>query len=202
MSFFLKYKGFTLIEALVVIGIIGILSSFTFLNYRTSQKEFMLERAAYKLVQDLRFVQRKSMESATIPSTNFSPPGGYGIYINVDEPNHYILFADCDSDKKYSTSSTPCAGKSELIEDVQIEKGVKISKLCFFLPQNPTPSQCSPSSDNISQINYPYIIFIPPEPITGILGGDEAEITLSLENDPNKSKVIFVGFSGLIYIKQ
>jgi len=186
--YFLKNKGFTLIEILIVISIIVILSIFVFVNYRTGQRELALERATNKLVQDLRYIQKMALELTVVPGTDIAPSGGYGIYIDIQSPTQYILFADCDKNREYTTNENVCGGqRPELIETVQLEREVEISEICFN-------SKC----DNIER---PYIIYLPPDPITFIRGGDEARITLRLRENPNRTKTIFVGFLGVIYIE-
>jgi len=54
-------KGFTLMELLVVIAIIGILSLAILVNYRTGQKQYLLQQAANQLAQDIRLIENRAI---------------------------------------------------------------------------------------------------------------------------------------------
>jgi len=54
-------KGFTLMELLVVIAIIGILSLVILVNYRTGQKQYLLQQAANQLAQDIRLAINRAI---------------------------------------------------------------------------------------------------------------------------------------------
>lgn len=138
-SNFLKKNlgGFTLIELSIVVSIILILSTVVLANYSAGQKELALSRSIYKLAQDLRIAQELAMSTKDFGSPPSPPKGGYGIKFNVSEPNHYILFADCDADKNYDISGSAgqcfnadvAGGYPEKLEDISIEKNVKIYSL-------------------------------------------------------------------------
>lgn len=182
--------GFTLIELLIVIFIISLLSSVSFVYLRGGEKEFALSRSAQKLAQDLRKAQEWAMSAKemTGPSgEKVTPAGGYGIYLKtLPNPPYFeiIFFADCNDNKSFNLGKvcgTPPNKFSEKIEDLRLEPKVIISNL-------------SPSSPLT-------ITFKPPDPTVYIQGGDLAEITLSLEADPAKIKKIKVNKAGLIAIE-
>lgn len=60
----LNAKGFTLIELLLVVAILGIFSTLVSLRYNQMTAEQELDRAAYQLEQDIRQMQRLSMQQA------------------------------------------------------------------------------------------------------------------------------------------
>jgi len=133
-----KKNSFTLVELLVVTTIIFIFTVLTLFGFRTAEKQFALQSSVHKLAQDLRKAQEMAM--ATREFQEKVPKGGYGVYFDISEPEHYILFADFDGDYEFDESS-------EIIEDIKIEKGIRISSL---------------SSPTLS------IIFTPPDPIITI----------------------------------
>jgi len=129
--------GFTLVELLVVTGIILLLTALTLLNFRGVERQLALSRSVHKLAQDLRRAQEMAM--ATSEFQGSVPKGGYGVYFDISEPEHYILFADFDGEHDFD-------GSSEIVEDIKIEKGIRISSLSsptstlsiVFTPPDPT----------------------------------------------------------------
>lgn len=193
-------KGFTIVEILTVLVIISILSAIILANYSTGQKELALTRAANKLAQDLARAKEMAMsikdhkvgEDMPTPSH-----GGYGIFFDLDEPFHYILFADCNKNKIYDSNQkdkdrcydayNPETGSSffypELVEDIPLEKNVKISSL-------------SPLSSENSLV----ITFRPPNPDVNFNPDDVSIATITLSID-GKQKKVNIYKSGLIFVE-
>jgi len=89
-------RGFTLIELIVVMSIIGILLGLTSINLARSQQTASLTSAGEMLIADLRQQQLKSM----IGDTEGRPASdSYGIHF---DPNKYVLFHGTT----YSSSDT------------------------------------------------------------------------------------------------
>src|SRR4030042_1401624 len=74
-------KGFSLIEFVIVIGILGILVAFVLVIINSFQKERFLNASAEEIINSLRFPQSKTLASEQASS--------YGIYF---ENNKYALF--------------------------------------------------------------------------------------------------------------
>lgn len=165
-------KSFTLIELIVVTSIIILLSAIVFPNYRGIERQFALQRSAHKLAQDIRRAGEMAMSTREFEGE--IPKGGYGIHLSISWRTYYKLYAD-NGNGKYGS------GDSD-VEIINLEKGVYI--------QNISPSSLS-------------INFKPPIPtikITTEAGqkSTTAVITLSLESDPTKTKIIKVNSAGLI----
>ena len=166
-------NGFTLVELLVVIGIIAILTLILFVNYQPFKREFALQRAATKLAQDIR-----RMEGMAISSQSFSSCGSgykyqYGIFFKQSQPEEYNLFVDCNNNGDYDS------GIDKIIETIDLESGISILSLSS---------------------SFLRIVFSPPDPIVTIKpSASSAVITLSTSN--GQSKIIEVNKAGLIYVK-
>lgn len=159
-------KGFTLVEVLITIFIIALLSGIIFANYPQGNRQFLLQRTATKLAQDIRRVQQMAMSAATCSSIcplslcggacgATVPPGGYGIYFNSLSTGSYLLYADNNNDKKYTS------GSDTNLETINFENGINIINLTSDLSIN----------------------FQPPDPIVDIVGSinpQEADISLGL----------------------
>ena len=78
-------KSFTLIEILVVIGIVTILIGLAIPTYFLLQRESDLTNSTEELVNTLRLAQNKTLASEGASS--------YGIYFNLStSPHQYVLF--------------------------------------------------------------------------------------------------------------
>jgi prepilin-type N-terminal cleavage/methylation domain-containing protein len=184
-------RGFTIMEILVVMGIIVVLSALIFANFKASTKTLALQRATHKLSQDLKWVQKMALGAERVTKANILP-GRYGIYLNTSSPRQYIIFADCNDDDEFNDAKNCKAhpeGEAypEELEKVMIEEGVKLEKL--YLPKI---NQATSSLTVLFERTTLWVL---------IKLGNEAEITLALEDDPNSSSTIYINRAGLIGIK-
>lgn len=79
-------RGFTLVELLVVMGLVGVLMTLTFVNLIQPQRSASLSGTVDVLVADLRSQQLKAMAGDTLGAATTQ---AHGIYV---ESNQYILF--------------------------------------------------------------------------------------------------------------
>lgn len=177
-SSILKNKGFTLVELLVTISIMGILLGILIFNFPKGKQQLALQRSAHKILQDLKAVQESSMSAKAEECPGEVNARGFGAYFDQSSPNSYILFADCDNSHTYNYGD-----KNLKSPQVDLEKGIKISSL----------SPNSPLS----------VVFSPPSPTTYINGYTiyDAQLTISLESDVSKTKTIKINKAGLIEIE-
>lgn len=159
-----------------------ILSSVSFWGYDKRRKEINLQKETTILVAKAEEVKEMAMSSQYFHGD--LPKGGYGLYFINSDPNHYILFADCNDppNAQYDVVGTPCSGFPELIERMDFSEGVYISGL------------------SAPQIN---VTFKSPSPDVTINNGtvSEACITLGLRTHSAKQKTICFNKAGLIYVQ-
>lgn len=180
-------KSFTLTELLVSVFIISVMATILLANYRAGERLFALQNASHKLTQDFRRAQEMAMSARE--TDGVIPEGGYGLYFDIDQPHHYILFADQDGERDYDDPL-------ELVEDIEIDKKemVEIKNLIHY--------QCpSATCTNLS------VTFTPPDPEVTMKviwsGGSWTSVdwsTIELTNG-YKTQEIYINEYGLIHLK-
>lgn len=174
-------KGFTLIELLVVSGIVILLTALIIPGWRAGEGSLAIERAASKIEQDIRRAVELSQHAKWYACTPNPPEriAGYGIYFDVNIPQSYFIFADCNNNQKYDS------GTDGLVETIAVESPAKISS----------------ATQGAFQITI-----VPPDPtffIKNTSGGTitgNVEIILFLENS-SQTKTITINQKGVVSIQ-
>ena len=172
----MKKNGLTIIELLVVISIIGILTTILLVVSPSAKQGFSLPRSVAKLVQDIRRVQEKAVATKNIGG---SSPDGYGVYFDKNSaPDSYILFADKNDNQQWDS------GTDALIEQVSLEEDINVNNLIV----------------GAAPVNILNVVFTPPDPTVWINSATSVSSTVTLQLDvlPVESKSVFVNSSGLI----
>lgn len=176
-----KDKGYTMIELVLVMAMIIIMLGIFFVNYKSGTQNLALQRAANKLMGDIRRAQTLAGVDLGCGSHNYG--------INFDRTSskntQYNLFSDCNGNKSFNTSDT--------IEKVEIEKGVKICSITI----------------NSSSKSKTDLLFVPPDPfllVDGTRRDNSASFTslnivICLESDDTQTKTISVNRAGMIFIQ-
>lgn len=156
----MKVNGFTLVELLVVAGVVVFLLVITIPLYRVGESQSNLQRASHRLAQDIRRAQEMAVSAQEFQGQPV--PGGYGVHFEI-ALNSYILFADKTENQMYNAEA------GEKVEEAELEKGVKITGLSS-LPLD--------------------IVFAPPDPEVFITAGTgEASIELDLQGQKQRITV-------------
>jgi len=140
-------KGFSLIELLVVTGILTIITALMLANNNKFGGVILLENLAYDVALSMREAQVYGISVRQFGSGNFDV--GYGLHFDTVSTMSYSLFGDVDADGLWSVdeevSPSPYA----------IGRGYFISKLCA--PAGADIDTCT----SITQLD---IVFKRPEP--------------------------------------
>jgi prepilin-type N-terminal cleavage/methylation domain-containing protein len=119
-------RGFTFVEIIVVLAIVGIMSTVIIAQYRNFESSTILRNLAYDVALTIREAQVLAISTSNINSGNTYAGGGqnsYGVHfdlgVNVDR---YKLFVDIDGNNTYS-------GASELVKEVTINNGAKLETI-------------------------------------------------------------------------
>src|SRR4030042_4251546 len=95
-----KGAGFTMVEMLVVIFIIGIISSILIVNWRRNENQYQLQRAAYGLAQSIRKAQEMALNGSK--HTGVMPNKAYGVHF-YNGQNYYRIFSDQNNNNTYQS---------------------------------------------------------------------------------------------------
>ncbi|MFC1663736.1 hypothetical protein ACFL0A_01275 [Patescibacteria group bacterium] len=173
MKKFNNEKSFTIIELLVVMGLVVLLTSIILPDYRTGERQFALQESTHKLAQDLRKAQEQSMSMHQFNCSS-GKLKGYGIRFEQDRES-YSFRARCENGEILDIEE----------ENIFLGEGVKIKELKI-------------DENSINSIN---IFFYPPDPEIDFGGTNNAVIILCLKNDFNNTKTISINKAGLIAIE-
>ncbi len=168
-------RGFTLIEMLIVISIIGLLMSITAVSGTQSRRQFLLTTSQEQLRALIS--RAKALSVSTVLSRSQSICG-YGVHINAGESRAFIfrdlpLGSSCPGDNKYSLDNPG-------------------EKLSGFLNEM--------KLDNSLNFNSDFdVLFIPPDPST-ILNGDVnlTEVTIIISIPGGDGRKIKINNAGLV----
>ncbi|MFH1427723.1 MAG: prepilin-type N-terminal cleavage/methylation domain-containing protein [Patescibacteria group bacterium] len=121
--------GFTLLELLVSVSILGMITGISLMNYRGSTKSTALQLESHKIVGDLRKAQ--TMALGAIEFSGSVPLGGWGVSFTSGASEYYV-FADIDNDGVYDAVG-------ELLTTVLLENSITFSASgnITFTPPDP-----------------------------------------------------------------
>lgn len=108
--------GFTITEMIVVIAIVGLIAGLTLANYRTHERQLILESETQKIVSVLRQIQMMALSKPIVDSE--PPPGGYGFYWTA---NSYLTFGDINSDYQYNSDQDKIIQTFNLPSSISIQ---------------------------------------------------------------------------------
>lgn len=165
-------KAFTLVELLVVVGIISILTSSSIVYFRIGQKNYALQRSAQILASTIREAQEMAASAKRMGNIL---PKGYGVYLKTFPDQKIILFGDLNGNNTYQPQ--------EKIKEIDLEKGIEIYSIS---PNSPLNIVFKPPLATVLIENNPNI--------------SQAQIKIRVK-DGNFEKTIKVNRAGLIAIE-
>ena len=131
-----SYRGFSILEVLITLGIIGIITALILVKYGAFHSTTLLNSQVYELALDLREIQTYSVSArGNDGGSDFREE--YGLYFTTNQPNRYLLFLDDDQ----AEPAQYHAGE-EIGEPYVIDSRFAISRICI--------NNCSQNVDNLA----------------------------------------------------
>ena len=180
-------NGFTLIEAVVMLGVITAISSVVLVSFAGLSEGGALNRSARDLALSLRQAQNMAL-AVTQVSTSLGPkiPPATGIKL-IQNSTSYFTFADLNLDNKYTGENED----AKIGAHQNFVRGIKVKSL-------------TDGAGNARSIAY--VTFAAPEAavalsdVNGTKIGNQLTIELT-SGSGNTTKKIIIGTSGQISIK-
>jgi prepilin-type N-terminal cleavage/methylation domain-containing protein len=117
-------RGFTITELLVVLFIIGVMSTVVIAQYNNFDSISVLRNLAYEVALSVREAQVLTISTSNITNTGFANSGqnSYGIHF-VESSQTYTIFVDNDADDVFDTSP------NETVKSYTLSQGASITKV-------------------------------------------------------------------------
>lgn len=122
-------KGFTLVELVVVIGIMSAIMLLVVFNSRKFNEDIGLQTAAAEVSLGIRQAQifGVSIKQSAAGSADFSKP--YGVVFDLSNPTNFFIYSDTDNDRAYD-GGVACTGADECREKSVLRGGVTVRRVC------------------------------------------------------------------------
>lgn len=154
--FFYNQKGFTLVELVVVTGIIGVIMLLVVANGRKFNDDLTVKTAGSEVSLAMRQAQNFGISVKESRSGSGTFTSAYGITFDLSNPTYMFLYADTNGNRVYD-GTFACPGTDECREKVPLRGGVTINRVCAS-DNSGTLSCFNPS------VRYLVVTYVRPNP--------------------------------------
>jgi hypothetical protein len=170
-------RGFSLIELLVVTGILIAITGLMLANHSRFGGKILLENLAYDMALSMREAQVYGISVLRFGASTYT--AGYGMHFAVSTPTSYTLFGDAIQVDGLFTAG-------ETVKTYSIDRGYRIEKLCT--PAGTDIASCT----SVSVLD---VIYRRPEPDAWISANGNS-CTVSAANCKESARIGLVSPSG------
>lgn len=130
LSFFKSAAGFTMVEIVVMLGILTLISAILLTGFPNFNENAVLSRMQHELALSVRRIQNIALSVANVEVTE---PGGTtvsasglrtGLFVSTSANTQYVLFVDTNDDGKYRAADDARIG-----DVTSLQRGIKIKRL-------------------------------------------------------------------------
>ena len=200
-------RGFTLVEMLIVISVVGLLASAFVLQRRNVNEEAALTASASKILEAAKDTRQRSL-SVDEFANNLFP--SYGLHFDVNEPRKVVVYADCLADDNddgtltnkdyfaFDENSTNCDGGNGFIREVSLSSNTFIQDI------SATGAFPDDWETDVSQSRMD-MLYLRPEPTLWITDADgnlmsSGYFEVILATDSGKTKQVVFSINGSAYV--
>ena len=181
--------GFTLVELLVVIGIMLVITTVVLARYSQFNGTILLRDLAYEVALSFREAQVYGISGRSSGGTFAFR---YGVYLTKGAPTQYILFGDTNNNLTFDSSET--------VEAYSMRAGYGMSEMCARRSEG--INRCA-SAGEISTLT---IMYKRPDPDaiirTDVVGETYTDATITLLSPSESTRSVTVTSTGQISINQ
>jgi len=178
--------GFSLVELMVTIGIVTLVTGVVMVKYSSFNSVVILKSQAYELALDLREAQ---VFGVSVGGGTNSYREAYGIYVDMANPNQYMLFQDASSDLEYD------AGE-EIGEAYSIDSRFEITNICTVVGAGADVCTATAASIAFKRPDFDARMSTDTE-----ANPDVVKITIATTEDATQSRTVSVYASGQISVE-
>ena len=192
--------GFTLIEMVVVLGIISLVTTIALTSQSSFNKTLILANTAYDIALTFRSAESFGLSSRALGS---AANAGYGLHFQLGAPDSFILFADIWPPVDLSCTRPDCKPgdniyslEDKLVQTYELGNGITIADFCALSDQ----WQCQ-STGALSALD---VVFSRPNPDANITANSSTFVTsyakafLVIKAQNGASRFVSVAASGEI----
>jgi type II secretory pathway pseudopilin PulG len=216
-------RGITLVEIMVVVFIIALFTVILVSDFPRMLRQMALSRVSYSFAQNLRKAQDLGLSGIQLYDVKGAPieVKGYGVYINLNAPKQYIIYADVagapapvtglrTSDNKYNgpPSYPLCSEVDQTVPSSGfVDAGILIADCAVEIISVTKEDQSLYISElkNLTDTSHVSINFSPPGPITTIenldIPGGQVRVRVYFKNSDGGERIVLVYRSGLIDVQ-